>query len=164
MSNTEQSPAGRDPRRGRSWAWGVIGAYSAFALLTLTMVGFAFSHRVDLVSDDYYQREIDHQRHIDRVERTSELPAGAQWSISHEEGSFLFQLPLVHFADDLQGRIHFYRPDNSTLDRTFGIELDASGSQRITSAGMPIGHWRIRIEWQAGGLGYYSERELNVGA
>ncbi|MBT3343087.1 MAG: hypothetical protein HN712_11175 [Gemmatimonadetes bacterium] len=155
-------PAKSDPRRGRSWAWGIIGAYSSFAVLTLVMVGFAFSQRVDLVSDDYYQREIDHQQHIDRVTRTQELPDGVEWTVTHQDGDFLFELPKGHFNGDLQGQIHFYRPDNSTLDRTHGIHLDVQGQQRITAAGLPAGHWRIHIEWQVAGLDYYSERELNI--
>ncbi len=156
-------PAKSAPRRGRSWAWGVIAAYSGFAVLTLVMVGFAFSQRVDLVSDDYYQREMNHQQHIDRVTRTQQLPEGIEWTIAQQEGDFLFTLPHEHFGDDLQGQIHFYRPDNSTLDRSHPIRLDAEGQQRITVAGLPAGHWRIQIQWQADGLGYFSERELSIG-
>lgn len=127
------------------------------------MVGFAFSMRVDLVSEDYYQREIDHQQHIDRVERTLALPAGRQWKVTHLDNTFLFQLAIDHFGDDLQGQIHFYRPDNVTLDRAYDIRLDESGEQRIPAHEIAPGHWRIHIEWTAAGLEYFSERTLSIG-
>lgn len=159
-----ETPTGSDTGSGRPWAWGIAIAYGVFAVLTLVMVGFAYSMRVDLVSEDYYHREITHQDHIDRVARTQALPEGVEWTITHEGEQLLFHLPVSHFEGSLQGQILLYRPDNSTLDRTYGIDLDGEGLQRIASDDLPAGHWRIRIEWEADGVGYFSERELNVGA
>ena len=150
--------------RGRSWAWGIIAGYVVFVALTLTMVGIAFSMRVDMVSDDYYQREMNHQQHIDRVTRTAALPEGVEWTVSHQNGVFVFHLPADHFGHDLAGQIHFYRPDNVDLDRAYDISLDRTGEQHIAADELAPGHWRIRIEWTAQGLDYYSERTLSFGA
>lgn len=149
---------------GRSWAWGITGTYVAFAGMTLTMVFVAFSQNTDLVSEDYYQREIDHQQHMDRVARTQSLPNGVVWSFGHEEGALILHFPPGHFDDGPTGSVQLYRPDNASLDQTHDIGLDDSGHQRIALAGLVSGRWHILIEWQADGKHYFSERQLQVGA
>jgi len=151
-------------RGGRSWAWGVTGTYLIFAALTLTMVAIAFTQRTDLVTEDYYQREIDHQQHIERLARTQALPADVAWGFSHEQGHLVLRFPPHHFSDGPQGRVQLYRPDNAALDRDFAISLDASGRQRIAIDELTPGKWYVRIEWHADGEQYYSERELMIGA
>ncbi|MDA0335824.1 MAG: FixH family protein [bacterium] len=148
---------------GRSWAWGVTAAYLIFAGLTLTMVAIAVSQRTDLVSADYYQREIDYQQHIEGRARSQALPAGVAWSFRHEDGDLVLRFPPGHFADAPQGQVHLYRPDNASLDRHYTIALDGFGDQRIPLAELATGRWQVRIEWRAGGEQYYSERDLQVG-
>lgn len=166
MNGTAVSPpageAQERQRRGRPWVWGIVGGYSLFALLTLGMVAFAMSRSVDLVSEDYYQKGIAQQQHIERVARTTALAPGADWSILHVDGVFLFRLAPAHFDGVPEGRIQFYRPGDSSLDRQFRIALDAAGEQRV-AADLAPGRWRVRIEWRADGLDYYSERDLSVG-
>jgi hypothetical protein len=160
---TREEPAAQG-QGGRLWAWGITGAYLVFAGLTLTMVAIAVMQRTDLVSEDYYQREIDHQQHIDRRARTQALPAGVAWSFSHEGDDLVLRFPQDHFTDSPEGQVYLYRPDNATLDRDYPIALDAYGQQRIPLAELAFGRWHVRIEWHADGQQYFSERELQVGA
>lgn len=148
---------------GRRWAWGITGAYVVFAGMTLTMVGVAFSQRTDLVSPDYYQQEIDYQRHIDRLARTRSLPEGIAWTLAREEGVLVLKFPRGHFDDGPSGIVSLYRAADAALDQHHTIGLDESGRQRIAVAGLATGRWHIRIEWQADGQQYFSEGALTVG-
>ena len=149
---------------GRGWARGIIAAYGVFALLTLTMVAFAFSRDVHLVSDDYYEREIEHQRHIERVERTNALPEGQQWTFTQDAEAYLFRFPTGFSKARIDGQIHFYRPDDAALDHRVAIALDDDGRQRVAASLLEPGRWRVRIEWQCAGLDYYDEFALTVKA
>ena len=143
--------------RGRGWPWGILAAYLLFMATTLGIVAFSFSQRVDLVSRDYYQREIDHQRQIDRVERTGALPGGIVWSMGWEGERVFFQFPQDQVEGKVEGIMHLYRPSNASLDRTLVIKLDANGRQSLAADELDSGLWRIKISWSLGAEEYYSE-------
>ena len=146
---------------GKSWVRGIVGAYLLFVTMTLSFVFFAFSQRLDLVSPDYYQREIAFQQHIDRVERTRALPSELAWSLSWEGTDLICAFPPDAPDAPPVGTIHLYRPANADLDRQIPIDLDANGRQRLTTALIP-GHWRIKISWKLGTQDYFSETALTV--
>ena len=148
--------------RGRRWAWGIAATYGVFVVLTLTMVALAFTRDVHLVSEDYYEREIEHQKHIERVARTNALPEELRWTFASEAEGYVFRFPATSPEVKIAGRIHFYRPDDATLDRIVGIALDEEGRQRVAASLIAPGRWRVRIEWQSAGLDYYDEFRLLV--
>lgn len=149
-------------RTGRTWAWGIVGACALFIGAMLVFVAFSFSQRVDLVSRDYYQREIEHQRQIDRVTRTGRLPGGIAWKLSQEDDQALFAFPRERVAEEVRGSIHLYRPADATLDRKWKIALDEEGHQRVPLASLEPGRWRVKIDWRLGEEEYYSEFALTV--
>ena len=57
--------------------WGVAVAvfYTAFALSTVGFVAFAMTRDVELVSDDYYQQALAHDRHMQAVANGDALGA-----------------------------------------------------------------------------------------
>lgn len=133
-----------------------------FVVLVLSFVAFALAQEVELVSADYYQREIAHQQHIDSVRRAQALPAGMAWSVVKEGGQFVFAFPADKIEGPLRGIIHLYRPDNMRLDREYAIELDVQGRQGVAASDLATGVWRVKISWQQGVEGYYSELALRV--
>ena len=153
---------GRRSRDGRAWSWGIAGAYTIFVGLVLGFVSFALTQEVNLVSADYYQREIAHQQHIDSVRRAQALPAGMAWSVQRAGADFDFSFPPRENAGPLRGTIHLYRPDDARLDRQYAIALDAQGKQRVPAADLSPGAWRAKISWQMHGEQYYSELPLSV--
>ena len=42
------------------------------------------------------------------------------------------------------------------------IAPDRDGVQHVPLAGLARGHWRVKLEWQADGRGYYAERLVVV--
>jgi hypothetical protein len=147
---------------GRTWAWGVVGACILFISVMLGFVVFSFSQQVDLVSRDYYQREIEHQRQIDRVARTRSLPEDVAWELSQEVDQAVFAFPQDQVEEEVRGRIHLYRPADASLDRKWEIALDRQGRQRVPLASLEPGRWRVKIDWRLGGEEYYSEFALTV--
>lgn len=147
---------------GRAWARGIVLAILVFACGTLGMVGIALSTSTDLVSADYYQREIDFQQQIDRQERTLALPEGVDWRLRLGENNLTLSFPLGHFGEAPSGIIRLYRPDDASLDHDVVIELDADGRQQIPMTGLAAGRWRVHIEWVADGQQYYSEARLHL--
>jgi hypothetical protein len=147
---------------GRWWARGIVVAILFFAVGTLTMVGIALSTNTDLVSSDYYPRQIDYQQQIERLQRTQALPEGVAWSLDLDGEQVVLRFPPGHFADPPSGTIRFYRPDDASQDREVAIHLDGAGRQRIDGSLLSMGRWRVQIEWQAEGHEYYTEAGLHL--
>jgi len=122
---------------GRAWAWGIIVACAVFICMMLAFVFFAFSQQVDLVSRDYYQQEIEHQRQIDRVERTGDLPEDVAWDLRQVDDQLVCEFPLDRIEGEVAGTLHFYRPSDARLDRKWKIDLDEQGHIEISNQSAP---------------------------
>jgi hypothetical protein len=147
---------------GRAWAWGIVGACAVFICMMLVFVFFAFSQRVDLVSRDYYRQEIEHQRQIERVERTGGLPQGVAWDLRQVDDQLVCEFPLDRVKEGVTGTLHFYRPSDARLDRKWKIDLDEKGRQRLSLNEFEPGLWRVKIAWNLVDEEYYSEFSLMV--
>lgn len=158
MSATNGHPPQENRRNnsGRSWAWGIAGTYTLFALSTLTFVGFTLTQRTDLVSDDYYQQGTAHHSHMEAASRAQALPEAQRWQATLNGD----RLECLFPRTDIQGTLHLYRPADERLDRELAIDL-AQGPQHID--GLQTGRWQLKILWQMDGQDYYHQQELLVG-
>jgi nitrogen fixation protein FixH len=111
--------------------------------------------RVDLVSDNYYQNEIDFQQHIDQT-RNVRLTSPA--SLQYEPAR---QRLVVDIPGTLQtGRLTFYRPGDRRQDFTVPLINGRSLRQIVSTRGMGRGNWRIQVTWSDGIRAYYQEEKL----
>lgn len=145
------------------WPLGIVIAFATFIAGTAVLIVLAVSHRSELVTPDYYEQEIRHQQHMERVDRTQRL--GAQASVSYDAGRqcLVIRIPLAHARAGATGRIHLYRASSSGLDRRLNLEPDSGGLQSIDFAGFPRGPWQVQVSWTAGGKEYYFDRRVVVG-
>lgn len=158
MSATNGHPPQDASRKssGRSWAWGIAGTYTFFALATLTFVGFTLTQRTDLVSADYYQQANTHHSHMEAAARARALPADQRWQATLNGDHLICLFPRA----DIQGTLHLYRPADERLDRELEIDL-WQGPQQIDD--LQTGRWQLKILWQMDGQDYYHQQDLLVG-
>ena len=64
------------------WPLGIIATFVVFIIGTASLIVMACSQRTDLVSADYYEKELKFQGQIDRVERTRR--AASQASVAYD--------------------------------------------------------------------------------
>ena len=154
-------PSIANPGGGHLWARGIFVVYLVFAGTILCGVVFLLTRRMDLVRTDYYQQEIHHQSHIDRLERTGYLPLDLAWSTLQENGQLICYFPVDRMEGVVTGTIHLYRPANAALDQKFTIALDAAGRQ-ILATNLPLGLWKLKIDWLVDNQEYYSEMPVVI--
>lgn len=146
--------------KGRPWAWGTVIVYCLFAGGTIGFVLFASTQKVELVSDDYYKKEVVYQQQIERINRTNALDESINWHISESRKTldFLFSLQLVK-----GGTITLYRPSESSQDKKFSINVMDGGGQHISLDGLSKGMWRVKVEWNGtDGKSYYKEGDITL--
>jgi nitrogen fixation protein FixH len=141
--------------------WGVAVAvfYTAFALSTVGFVTFAMTRDVELVSADYYQQALSHDRHMQAMANGDALGAGTD--ATTVAGEVRFRVPAA-MARAMRGTATLYRPSDSHADRTTALMPAVDGTIVIPTAGLASGRWQLRVQWSAGGRDYYFERDLRL--
>lgn len=139
------------------WNWGtwIVISFILFAAGTFTMVYISMSSSVDLVAEDYYERELKYQDHIDLVKGTNALEQ--QVTTEFAAGVLRITFPALGQRKEYAGSIHFFRPSDKRGDFTLPVAVDTSFSQTFPQQLFAQGLWRIKISWSVGGKQYYSE-------
>lgn len=148
-----------------NWGKSIILVFVLFAGFIGTMVYQMTRQHIDLVSDNYYQNEIDYQQHIDRVNnaRLGSLPGGptglnssATMTYQPDQQQVVFVLPNA-----LQkGEITFYRPGDRRQDFRVTIPAEHPVRQIIPTKTLAKGNWRVQFSWSDGQREYYKEEQI----
>ena len=146
------------------WPLGIILTLAVFITGTVGLVVMACSQRVDLVSPDYYERELKYQGQIDRVERTHR--AASQGSVAYDAAGkcITVSLPADQVSLAVWGSIELYRPSAAVMDHAVSLNPDAKGIQRLDASGLAPGLWRVRVSWTSEKQNYYLEQAVFVGS
>ena len=151
------------PERPKSlWPYGIIGVYVVFIAALATYVTFALSNDVELVTKNYYQKEIEHDAHMKRVKRTQALGETVNVHLDEASQSLVLKLPPTHITDEFEGRVQFYFPADATQDQFIPLDIEESGTQEFHSLGLKSGLWRMKVSWESGSNEFHFEKDLNV--
>ena len=131
-------------------------AFIAFAILILFMVFKAVSTDVDLVTENYYENELDYPEKQSR--RTNGDEVEESFSIKQSEDSLVILFPVDH--DDISGEIKFYRPSDDNLDTIIPIEIRSKNRMYIPLGRFKEGLWHIFVNWDSDGTGYLIEDSI----
>jgi len=142
-----------------NWGWALVIALALFAIFIGQFFVRGFSHRADLVADDYYNKEINYQQHINSAANAKALGA---ISFIPVVGNLGIQFPEAFDGKNATGSIQLYKPDNSDFDQTLPLAIDSANVQVIKSEDMLRGLWRIKIDAKANGESYYWEESINL--
>jgi hypothetical protein len=154
-----------EPKPTRNlWPLGIITACAIFVSGTAGLIVMACSQRVDLVSKDYYEKELRFQGQIDRAERTRRVAGQASVTYDAARQCVTVSLPPGQVGGNVCGSIELYRPSAAGLDRVVKLQPDASGVQRLDASNLQPGLWKVRVSWTAEKQNYYLEQKVVVGA
>ena len=141
-----------------NWGVGIGIFFTCFVLFLVGNLIFSATQKVDLVSGDYYQKELAYQSQIDKQSRTKKLPQ--QLKIIHGEATIALQFPDTLKGKAFGGEIIFFRPSNSKLDTKLPVKVNENNLQVIDIRGFQKGLWRMKIDWSADGISYYNEETI----
>ena len=141
-----------------NWALGVTVLYGGFALFLIGFLIISTFNKVDLVEDNYYDKEIAYQEHIDKVKRTKALTSPMVWKRDKED--LVLQFPKELNA--VKGTVKLYRPSDSGRDVVVPIRMDQNNRQFIALNNLERGLWRMQVNWQADSVAFYNEDILFI--
>ena len=142
------------------WGIGVAVVIVIFAIGVGILVYIASSQKVDLVSDDYYQQELNHQERIDETKRSADINKKVTVNISNSELKVIF--PDFFQKGKLKGTNTLYRPSDRNNDIVIPLMLDSLNTQTILTTSFIKGLWRLKINWKYEKEKYYQEEVVII--
>ena len=139
-----------------NWGFGIFVFYTGFVVFILFLVFRSSQERVDLVTEDYYQQELEFQEIIDQKKNANNLEPGLIYQIDHMD--IKFQFPPSQ--NQIDGRIQVYRPSNKNFDKWFDIELSDDNSMKISMEDSPLGLYKMMVKWESDSMIYYVEEDV----
>lgn len=143
-----------------NWGTGILIAIIVFMAITVVTVIFLMNQKVDLVTDNYYSKEIKYQQQIDRMNRTNEMDESVK--INSENDFIRIVFPKSSNEKNIKGTIQFYRPSDSNKDFTLPLVIDSSDQQLVPSKILQKGYWKVKIDWTQDSLEYYKESSFVI--
>jgi hypothetical protein len=143
-----------------NWGYGITAVYTMFAGATLSFVVFAISHPAELVSADYYEQAVAHDRHAAATERAAEL--GDAVTARVVDAGVAITVPRQPEDSELSGSATLYRASNAGQDRTWPLAVNARGEQILPTAGLASGRWTLKLGWRSGDRDFYAERSVSL--
>lgn len=138
-----------------NWGTGILIVIIIFLIVTISTTVFLMNQKVDLVSNDYYNKGIEHQKQIDRINRTNLM--NDKVSIVLEKDFIRFSFPDKFYQSNYSGSVKLYRPSDSNKDFTVELKVDSSGQQLISTSNLLKGYWKAEVEWVQDSVDYYKE-------
>ncbi|CAL2089280.1 FixH family protein [Tenacibaculum sp. 190524A05c] len=143
-----------------NWSTGIVIAIIAFITFIMFMVVTMISNNEynhDLVTENYYQKELKYQDHIDASKNLNKL----------EHPLVIQKVPdglEVNFPKDLiptkiKGKIFLYRPSNKALDSEIEINLNQHRFV-ISEKALVNGRWDVVIDFIYNNQNYFYKKEI----
>jgi len=143
-----------------NWGMGIALFYSIFAAALFFQVYKSTQYDNSLVVEDYYAKDIAYQEQYDKLENTMALSQDIKFVKNRETAHM-----ELHFPKETQrptGEILFFNPAHAKLDFTVKIDADGENVQAIPLEKLRSGMWKVKVDWQANGKKFYSEKIVNI--
>jgi hypothetical protein len=142
-----------------NWGWKIAIVYISFAAMTVTFVVLASMKKVNLVEEDYYEKEIKYQDQIDRIKNTvaSEDVFDILYTPTSQELSMQYS-----GAGTLVGEIQFFRPSDEGQDMLVPLNLDQTGQQKFNTEKLLKGLWVVKVTWETEGTSFYKSQQIHI--
>lgn len=141
-----------------SWGTKIIITFAVFMSGMLGMVFFVAGLQMDLVEDNYYEKEIKYQDEIDMLNETKELDTQLEINYNGKEISFIFpeqgSMPT--------GEIHFYRPSDAGKDFKVNVNANSQRAQNIEADMLARGIWKVQVTWFADNKKFFKEESIYI--
>lgn len=111
----------------------------------------------DLVTEGYYQKEMELQDNIFAQQNTAAMKKQIT-GIKNDMG-YLLQFPEGFEPQKIKGNVFLYRPSNKQLDFELPLEL-TDPNLLIPDNRLLDGRWNITIDWEYEGKKYRFKKEI----
>lgn len=135
-----------------NWGYRIAIFYTAFAAFIIALVVMSFNQKYDLVTEDYYDKELKFQEQIDKQNLVNTNSKQVVWK--HEGKSLNLFFPAT---DKVSGEIKLFRPSDAAMDFKIAVMPDSLGNQQVDLTAASSGKYLLQIDWNENGKAYFQE-------
>lgn len=143
-----------------NWGTGIFISIVLFMIITVILTVIFMNRRVDLVTNNYYEKTLTYQNQIDTYKRTAGLKEKVSFNYADNKINVSFPGSFLHEVNN--GKLYFYRPSDSRKDFTIPIQLDERGSQIVNTTKIDKGYWKVEIQWTMNNQNYLMEKSVLI--
>jgi nitrogen fixation protein FixH len=118
------------------------------------------NQKVDLVTDNYYEKTLIYQNQIDEAERSKQFDKVAK--LEYLNNQLRFSIPDSLAENIKAGELFFYRPSNSLLDFKIPFQLNEGSEILLDVSKIEKGYWKVQMKWLMNEESYWIERTVMI--
>jgi len=142
-----------------NWGTKIVMVYVAFVAGIVFMVFKSSTQNTDLVTTDYYAKELKYQDKIDEIARTAALTAPVEFRMENNALTIIF--PKDFAGKKLVGEAVLYCPSDEKKDIKQHFSILDEALQLAVPAGSK-GLFELHLSWHDGGVTYYFEKKIFI--
>lgn len=143
-----------------NWGYKILSFYLGFVALIVFMVYSAFQYNVNLVTSDYYERELDYQKIIDGSKNLSTSKKQVVTQLTSDQLSI--QLPAANPAQIPLTDVELWLYNEAVRSG----DIMVNHKEAFTSTfNLPLGEqhkgrYVLKVKWHQGDTPYYFEKPM----
>ena len=125
-------------------------------MLSMLFMSKQYDH--ELVTEDYYAKELAYQEKIDAGKNL----ADAEFEVNLKVVAEAINLSFDGLPENVRptGNVVLYKPNDQSLDETHPIHLIEEGNSMSINAAGKSGRYRVLVSFEIDGEPFYKEKEL----
>jgi hypothetical protein len=133
--------------------------YSIFAIGMVSMLVMSMQFDHELVTEDYYENELNYQGRIDAFHNMETAPFKV--SITQNAGSIYVAFDGLSANQQAVGSLSLYKPDRSDQDEEYVLLLDENKKMEIFPKATR-GRIKVQLRFKVDNKDYFVQRDLLI--
>ncbi|MDQ6904676.1 MAG: FixH family protein, partial [Bacteroidota bacterium] len=135
-----------------NWGYKILIVYVVFVIGIIFLVVKSSSQKVDLVTTNYYDKELVYQQKIDAMNKVDQLSDTIKYQVTN--GNLKIVFPQDFSGKNLEGQAVLYCPsdENKDITQQFSIK-DSPVIVPVQSTSRQ--EYELQLSWQTNGTSYY---------
>ncbi len=142
-----------------NWGKKILLIYLVFVTGIVFMVFKSSSQKIDLVTTDYYAKELVYQNKIDEMKRVDALSSPIEYLLYGN--TITVNFPKDFIGKKLEGELFIYCPSDESKDVKKNFSLLDKPLQ-VTLPNASKGFYELHLSWHSNGVTYYFEKKIFI--
>ncbi|MGC4100394.1 FixH family protein [Ferruginibacter sp.] len=142
-----------------NWGYKIFTVYGVFVAGISFMVFKSSSQQMDLVTTDYYAKELKYQEKIDEAERTAGLSGSISYQVNNNELQVVF--PKDFQSNKVTGTITLYCPADEHRDQQKDFTVQDQPAVLLL-AGTAKGQYELQVQCVVNNKSYYFKKRIFI--
>lgn len=143
-----------------NWGTGITVALVLFMGFIVTLVVIISGKSVELVSENYYDLEINYEDRIIATSNGQEFKDSID--ITQFNGNVFIQFPNQFNSKNTKGQVHLYRANDVAMDVKMPFDQLKEHQIIIPESDISKGKYQVQISWKNKKNNYYIAKSIIV--